>query len=101
MKQLTIEQQSPGKYSASGELTFSTINAKTLTSFQAAQGADEVTMDLKGVTAADSAGLALIIEWFKSAQNKRVKLHLENMPEQLLSLTRLGGLESILQFTDQ
>ena len=53
-------------------------------------------LDFSRVETSDSAGLALIIEWIKSARQRQITLHLEHLPKQVLSLAKLGGVNTIL-----
>ena len=55
-------------------------------------------MDLGKVGNADSAGLALMLEWIKHARSKRVQLRFINMPGQLLNLAKLSGLDNMGYF---
>lgn len=95
MKPVIIEQQSPGCYKISGNLTFATINHKTAITLEPGIDAS-IKLDFKNVEMSDSAGLALIIEWLKAARAKQTAIHLENLPKQLLSLAELGGINSLL-----
>ncbi len=54
----------------------------------------EIGVDLSGVTRADSAGLALLIEMQRLARSRGSKLHFLNTPTQLLDLIRANGLET-------
>jgi phospholipid transport system transporter-binding protein len=51
------------------------------------------------VTRADSAGLALLIEFLRTAGHAGNSVHFVNVPEQLLSIARVSGLESILSLS--
>jgi len=53
-------------------------------------------IDLAAVSGADSAGLALLIEWLSVAKAAGQPLRYENVPEQLLQLARLSDVESLL-----
>jgi phospholipid transport system transporter-binding protein len=53
---------------------------------------------LSRVTNADSAGLALLIEWIKYTRSNRISLHFKNIPEQLLSLAKLSGFDQSSHF---
>ncbi len=90
---LTIHNHQPGQVVVEGNLTFSGIDKKLASTFAFLLGAKQVTVDLSGVCNADSAGLALIIEWIKYARSKKVQLKIKNMPEQILNLAKLSGLE--------
>lgn len=78
----------------SGDLTFVNIDKKTVASLAFLTSASSVTIDLAQVTNTDSGGLALLIEWIKYARGNRVELKFRNIPEQLLTLAKLSGLET-------
>lgn len=91
---LTIAVREAGRVSVDGEMTFSAIDKKVAGAFDFLAHAKQVTVDLSGVSQADSAGLALLIEWIKFARGKRVQLRITNVPSQLLNLAKLSGLEN-------
>ena len=97
MSRLTIQEQEPGRFIIDGDLTFSSIDKNTVKSFPFRKTAKQLTFDLKRVKTTDSAGLALIIEWIKYTQKNNIQLLLENIPEQLLSIARLSGVEQMIQ----
>ncbi|MGR9100103.1 MAG: STAS domain-containing protein [Gammaproteobacteria bacterium] len=96
MSSLRVTEKEAGVYSIAGEMTFTTVNRKTLKLFSFLRNIHDVTLDLGQVTAADSAGLALMVEWLKIAHRHKTKLRLKNLPEQLSALARLGGLNETL-----
>ena len=53
-------------------------------------------IDLSSVTASDSAGLALLIEWLSVAKAANHPLRFENIPSQLQQLARLSEVEELL-----
>ncbi|MCL2656779.1 MAG: STAS domain-containing protein [Betaproteobacteria bacterium] len=53
-------------------------------------------IDLSGVTAVDSAALALVLAWMRATQRCGRPLRLAGAPEQLRSLADLYGLGEIL-----
>ena len=55
-----------------------------------------LTIDLAKVTRVDSAGLALMIEWLRESERKNLDMTFTNVPEQLLSIARVCGLDEIL-----
>lgn len=75
-------------------MTFAAIDKKVAGTFDFLAHAKQVTVDLSGVGQADSAGLALLIEWIKFARGKRMKLSIKNVPNQILNLAKLSGLEN-------
>ena len=53
-------------------------------------------IDLAGVTASDSSGLALLIEWLSVAKAANQPLHYENIPRQIRELAHLSDVEELL-----
>lgn len=87
----------PGAYLIAGELGFATVPGlleQTRTLFAA--GAAPLELDLGGVTRVDSAGLALLIEWLKVARRTRRPIVFRNVPEQMIAMARVNGLENLL-----
>ncbi len=82
-----------GRFVVEGELTFSAMDKKTVSSFAFLAAGKQITLDLGKVGNADSAGLALMIEWIKHARSKRVQLRIINIPGQILNLAKLSGLD--------
>jgi phospholipid transport system transporter-binding protein len=101
VSQLNIIKQSVGHFVIDGDLTFATIDKQTLKSFSFLKAAKEITIDLSGVACTDSAGLALMIEWIKYSRHNRTQLHFKNIPEQLLNLAKLSGLDQTSHFAIQ
>lgn len=98
MDLIIIDSGEPGHFFLQGELTFSSIDKKTVNAFSVhiQDTVDKIILDLKQVTNFDSAGLALLIEWIKFAQNRNIKLLFDNIPDQLMAIARLSGFEQAL-----
>ncbi len=93
MPSFNLYKHTPESYYIEGELTFASINKKTVPSFDFLTNSKEICIDLKKVTTADSAGLALILEWLKYSKQHNTKLIFKNLPQQLLVLGTLSGLD--------
>ena len=93
MNRLAIVTEGPGHFIVDGDLTFSAMDKKITNSFAFLATAKRVVIDLGGVGNTDSGGLALLIEWLKIARGKRVQLEFRNIPEQILNLAKLSGLD--------
>ena len=88
-----------GRWLLEGELGFATVPA-----ILAHPGADigdttDIEVDLKGVTRADSAGLALLVEWLRESERAGRRIAFVNVPPQLLSIARVCGLDEILSLS--
>ena len=77
-----------------GELSFATAPALATPPWP--QSGEPVTVDLAGVRRADSAGLALLLEWARAARRQGRPIRFVHTPEQLKSLARVTGVDAIL-----
>lgn len=81
----------------SGALTFATVTALLRESRGLiGAGAGPLAVDLSGVTHADSAGLALLMEWLRLARDAGRELEYRAITEQMLAIASAGGLLEIL-----
>ena len=85
-----------GRAGVVGSLHFSTVSALLTAGVEAIDGGQAAVIDLKGVTASDSSGLALLIEWLSVAKAAGQALRYENIPNQLQQLARLSEVEELL-----
>jgi len=79
-----------------GSLHFTTVSALLTAGVDAINGGRAAVIDLAGVTASDSAGRALLIEWLSVAKDAGRTLRFENIPTQLRQLARLSEVEELL-----
>jgi len=98
MNKLTIIKEKPGYYIVDGDLTFSAMDKKTVTTFKFLSGKKEIVIDLGGVGNADSAGLALMLEWIKISRSRKTSIKFRNIPQQLLNLAKLSGIDKLSYF---
>ncbi len=93
MTEFNLIQQSEHCYSLEGELTFTSLNKKTIKNMLCLNPEKVTNIDLTNVNLADSAGLALMIEWIKHSKLCDSKLKFKNIPQQLLTLAAISGLD--------
>ena len=79
-----------------GSLHFTTVSALLSAGAEAIGRNEAGVIDLTAVTASDSAGLALLIEWLSVAKDANRPLRYENIPCQLQQLARLSEVEHLL-----
>lgn len=79
-----------------GDLTFGTVNDLLASARRIFASIPVLNIDLVDVTCSDSAGLALLIDWMRSAkqQNKNIMFH--NIPAQMLAMAHASGLDELL-----
>lgn len=96
MTEPAIEKTGEGRYRITGELNFNTVArlANELEDFF--QGIDEVVIDLGEIDRSDSAGVALLVEWVRTATRLHKKVRFVKMPEQMLTIARVSDLDEYL-----
>ncbi len=83
-----------GRYEVRGQLTFQSVPRYYVHSVRMFEdGRGPVTVDLAGVTLADSAGIALLVEWQQQARVAQRMLRFANIPEQARKIIRVSGLQ--------
>ena len=82
-----------GAAEVSGELTFATVPAYLQRNGALFAGSGDLVIDLQGVTRADSAGVALLVEWLRLARAAGRTVRYRNLPSQVEALIRVSGLE--------
>jgi phospholipid transport system transporter-binding protein len=99
VSKLAIIDQGAGQFVVDGDLTFASIDKKTVKSFDFLNNSKFITIDLGRVACTDSAGLALMIEWIKYTRSHKTQLRFKNIPEQLRNLAKLSGFDQSSHFT--
>jgi phospholipid transport system transporter-binding protein len=91
-----ISSTSPGHYVLTGELSFGSVELALQKTAKFFLTPAQMVFDLADIGKADSAGLALLIEWLGLASKGGVELHYANLPPQLLAMARVAGVDEIL-----
>lgn len=77
--------------------SLTTDNAKSLLGVgDQALSAGDLTLDLSAVTQVDSAAVALLLHWQRSAQAAGKRFEFVSVPEGLCSLATLYGVDTLL-----
>jgi phospholipid transport system transporter-binding protein len=86
--------------SLDGALSFETLPDVLRASGEYAARADlpdRLTIDFAGVDQIDSSAVALLLEWRRQAARLGKKLEFVNLPENLVALATLYGVEDLIQ----
>ena len=59
-------------------------------------GLSSVQVDLSGINYADSSSLAMLVDWIRVAKEQHKDIKFMNMPQFMLDLGRVCGLDAIL-----
>jgi len=99
MAEVRFTDQGNGQWLLEGELGFATVPRVLRHAGASMRGLASLQVDLKGVTRADSAGLALLVEWLRESERAGLPIRFINVPVQLLSIARVCGLDGILSLS--
>lgn len=94
-----IADAGDGRWLIEGELGFQSVSGVLAKAGGVLASGEKIEMDLKGVTRADSAGLALLVEWLRETERVGKTISFVNVPVQLLSIARISGLDDILSLS--
>jgi len=85
-----------GSYRLAGTADMTSARALLERGLAAFHGQTRVAVDLSGVTAADGAGLAVLLAWVERARAAGQVLSFAGLPPQLAALARVCGVEAML-----
>lgn len=93
---IEFRDRGEGRFELVGDLGFQSVvkaldQSKSLFSSHAS-----IDLDLAGVRRADSAGLALMLEWVNWARNNAHELRFSNIPAQIISIAQISEVEDML-----
>lgn len=96
MAAVRVEPAGADRLRVEGELSFGTAAAALERGAQRIGPGRRWTFDLSGVSAGDSAGVAVLIEWLSLAQSRGATVVYDSIPPQMLAIARLSDLEALL-----
>jgi phospholipid transport system transporter-binding protein len=88
--------EAPGALVVSGALTFATAASALEAGRAAIARGQQTTLDLAGVTQADSAGLATVLALLAHARQNGREMKVANVPTGLEALARVSGVNTFL-----
>ena len=96
MNRTTLTRTAPGAFSITGDLDFASVGDLLAQGEQAFAEHQLIRIDLQGVGQANSAGLALLLEWLDRARRRRQRLELVHLPESLARIAAITNLTGLL-----
>ncbi|HEY6515161.1 MAG TPA: STAS domain-containing protein [Steroidobacteraceae bacterium] len=89
----------PGRFALRGLLTFANARGARSEGLHALRtsSASDLEMDCAGITHSDSAGLAVMLDWMAIMKREGRPLRFVNLPQGLLAVARISGVEEMLQ----
>ncbi len=94
---LILKASDPGHFRLEGEITHQTV--LDVLDVEMISSASDISVDFSGVTRSDSAGLALMTHWARLARASHVGICYEAVPDKLIALAKMSGLESVLSIS--
>jgi phospholipid transport system transporter-binding protein len=91
-----LESLGAGRFRVNGALDATTVAEVLAQSKERFANAASIEVDLGGVTDADSAGLALLIEWLRLARERSQRIVLLNVAGQINALAKISEVEDLL-----
>lgn len=96
MSAARIEAVGPGMFRVSGVLDFASVGRLEATARPLLGGAGDALVDLGGVERANSAALALLLEWVDQARQARRRLRFQGVPAGLLEIASVSNVADLL-----
>lgn len=90
-----MSDATPNVLSIAGALTMATAETWLARGREPLRAGDLI-VDFSGVTEADSAALALLLDWMRTAESTGRKLSHRGMPAGMRSLAQLYGVDELL-----
>lgn len=91
-----IQRPETGRINVSGELGAHSVPSLLRSTRGWFDDGDKIIVDLSQVERADSAGVALLLDWWRQAQNHNTQIHYSGAPAQMLDIIRFCALEDVL-----
>lgn len=91
----TLTRLGPGQMALGGDLVIDAVAALWGAATGAFAGGGTVTLSLDGVRRADSAGVALLVEWLRAARAGGGELRLSGMPAQMRAILAVSDLDTL------
>jgi len=85
-----------GRFEIVGDLGFQSVVKALEESKSLFAGHSSIELDLARVRRADSAGLALMLEWVNWARRNAHELRFSNIPAQIISIAQISEVEDML-----
>jgi phospholipid transport system transporter-binding protein len=91
-----ISKDDNGRLRLYGELSFASVPALSAQWPAITSGQAALEIDLSDVQRSDSAGLALLVDCLRQAQQTGQVVRFFNIPAQMLAIARVSGLDQVL-----
>ena len=97
MNEFAFEELGDGKFGLAGEMTFATAEQLLRESEDLFAEFTHIEVDLSAVTRADSAGLALLLEWITWANHNVREIRFVGIPERIKAIAQTTEVDHLLK----
>jgi phospholipid transport system transporter-binding protein len=96
---IEVLERSGGRLEVKGPLTFATARKARQVGLQLLEKSNvrELEIDCSGITASDSAGLTVLLDWLAAAKGAHRSLQLRNLPEAIRAVAQISDVVEILE----
>jgi phospholipid transport system transporter-binding protein len=84
------------RFVVTGEMTLESAKIALIESKGVFDAVNDIEIDLQHVTQADSAGLALLVDWMRAAKKAKKSIAFKHLPEQMNAIAKASGLDELL-----
>jgi phospholipid transport system transporter-binding protein len=93
-----ISEPTQGRIVVTGELTFATARDARQLGILVLESsrAERLVIDCAAVSRADSAGLAVLLDWLAWGRRKPRAVSLQNLPQSLVAIARISEVDGLL-----
>jgi phospholipid transport system transporter-binding protein len=85
-----------GRFAVTGDMSFETADRILKASESQFAAHASIRVDLSGVGKADSAGLALLLEWKAQASRREASISYSDIPESMIAIARTSEVSDLL-----
>jgi phospholipid transport system transporter-binding protein len=96
MSEFDLQDHGEGRFSLSGDMSFETANQILRSSESVFRQHATLEIDLSGVGKADSAGLALMLEWKAQAGQRGASIQFIEIPKSLLAVAKTSEVSDLI-----
>lgn len=96
MSKFDLQDHGGGRFALSGDMSFHTAEQILRASEVPFEQHTRIEVDLSGVEKADSAGLALLLEWVTWANHTVREIRFSDMPERVLAIAKTTEVDHLL-----
>jgi phospholipid transport system transporter-binding protein len=98
---LQMEPLGGGRFALRGVLGYGTARAALEKGAELFGDTQVIKVDLSGITAGDSAGVALLIEWVSWARAQHREMRFFELPPQIRAIARICEVEDLLRAAER